>query len=412
MKKIIKKYWKLFLIIGILGISVILCLYTVHTINNNTTFKLIGEDNITIKLNEEYNDEGVTATVFDKDISKNMTTNNNIDNTKTGEQTIEYDLNFLGKEYHLQRKVTVIDDEKPVITLNGESEISIFAGESYEDEGATASDNYDGDITDKIEVLNDIDNNTAGEYEIVYSVTDSSGNKSSEIRKVIIKEKPKPVVPKYTPPVYTYDGDDPIAKMIIEHGYRVSVGYYNLVTGKTYYYNRDKIYFGASLIKTIDALYLYENNLVTDEIRPYIQRAISVSDNDAHRYLVDYIGRNNLRNYGVSLGADLTLSGGTYFGNTNVDNQLAYYKKLYELTRDNSELASFFTNDYVNSLRFSQDIGIMHKYGWSGSAYHDAGIFLTDEPYILVVLTEHGDYGREPINNISKLIYKYHKGEL
>ena len=43
--------------------------------------------------------------------------------------------------------------------------------------------------------------------------------------------------------------------------YKVSVGYINLDNGFTYIYNGNKEYFGASLIKVIDAMYIYENNL-------------------------------------------------------------------------------------------------------------------------------------------------------
>ena len=55
----------------------------------------------------------------------------------------------------------------------------------------------------------------------------------------------------------------------------------------------------------------------------------------------------------------------------------------------------------------------MHKYGYYGQYYHDVGIVLDNEPYIIVILTNHGnDNKQEIINNLANLMYKYHKGEL
>ena len=185
-----------------------------------------------------------------------------------------------------------------------------------------------------------------------------------------------------------------------------------MVTGEKYLYQENKIYYGASLIKTLDAIYLYDKGLVNDAIRPYIDKAISVSDNDSHHYLVNYIGKSNLKNYGIGLGAYNTLSGNDYYGNTTVKDQIIYLKKLYNISKDNDELKSYFINNYGNYLKIN-DIEVMHKYGYYGQYYHDVGIVLDDEPYIVVILTNHGnDNKKEIINNLSNLMYKYHKKEL
>ena len=51
-------------------------------------------------------------------------------------------------------------------------------------------DNYDGDITDKVEVINNIDNTKVGKYEVKYIVKDSSDNSIEVKREVEVKEKP------------------------------------------------------------------------------------------------------------------------------------------------------------------------------------------------------------------------------
>ncbi len=81
------------------------------------------------------------------------------------------------------------DTEKPVITLKGGNELTINVDEEFKDPGATATDNKDGDLTDKIVVSGTVDSKTAGTYTITYTVKDSAGNEASVTRKVIVKAK-------------------------------------------------------------------------------------------------------------------------------------------------------------------------------------------------------------------------------
>ena len=55
------------------------------------------------------------------------------------------------------RTVNVTDTTAPVITLVGDAEITVEVGSTYTDLGATASDNYDGDITADIVTVNNVD---------------------------------------------------------------------------------------------------------------------------------------------------------------------------------------------------------------------------------------------------------------
>ncbi len=80
-------------------------------------------------------------------------------------------------------------NDKPVIKLNGKSKISIYVGDTYVDEGATASDKEDGDLTDSIVIENNVDTSKSGKYTVKYTVEDSSGNKVSKKREVTVKEK-------------------------------------------------------------------------------------------------------------------------------------------------------------------------------------------------------------------------------
>ena len=83
----------------------------------------------------------------------------------------------------------VADKEKPVITLKGNSTITIKVNETYNEEGATATDNKDGDLTSKIEITGKVDNKKEGTYTITYTVKDSAGNVTSVNRTVkVVKD--------------------------------------------------------------------------------------------------------------------------------------------------------------------------------------------------------------------------------
>ena len=362
---------------------------------------------INLKLGQEYEDEGITATLFGQDLGKNVETSSDLDVNKIGTYHVDYFMTFWWKEFNASREIIIYDDTPPEISLNGDAEAKLYVGDEYEEEGATASDNYDGDLTEKIETHGEVDTSKAGSYQITYVVKDSSGNESSATRTVTVQKRPE--VAKVDTNVKYDITSDALTQYIKNKGYQVAVGYYNLATGRSYYYQENKIYYGASLIKTLDADYLYDNNKVTDEAKSYLKKAISVSDNAAHLWLVDYIGRDNLKQYGASIGAKNTLTTTGNYGDTSVMDQMAYWKKLYSLSAKNTELRSFFINNYYNYIRIS-GLTTMHKYGYADECFHDVGIVFDSQPYIVVILTSHGwGAGGTVIQDLTTMIYKFHK---
>lgn len=79
------------------------------------------------------------------------------------------------------------DTSNPVITLNGDKNIEIDLGATYTDNGATANDEEDGDLTSQITVSGTVNTNQVGVYEITYSVSDEAGNTTTETRNVYVK---------------------------------------------------------------------------------------------------------------------------------------------------------------------------------------------------------------------------------
>ena len=88
------------------------------------------------------------------------------------------------------------DTTPPVITLLGDNPVNLYVGDSYTDDGATAIDDVDGDITDDIITINPVDTNTIGTYTITYNVSDSAENPADEkTRMVIVSEAPQENTP-------------------------------------------------------------------------------------------------------------------------------------------------------------------------------------------------------------------------
>ena len=87
------------------------------------------------------------------------------------------------------------DTTAPIINIVGEAVIDVLRGSTYIDEGATAIDDVDGDITSLINSnVFDVNTLVSGEYIIIYEVYDSAGNYSSATRTVNVIDNGHPIV--------------------------------------------------------------------------------------------------------------------------------------------------------------------------------------------------------------------------
>lgn len=83
------------------------------------------------------------------------------------------------------------DKTAPVITILGNNPLMhciVQANDTvflpYHDPGATAIDDEDGDVTDKIETTINVNASQEGTYSVVYIVEDNAGNKATASRTV------------------------------------------------------------------------------------------------------------------------------------------------------------------------------------------------------------------------------------
>ena len=81
-----------------------------------------------------------------------------------------------------------VDNTPPVITLNGDSTVSVALGDSYTESGASAVDVQDGEVT--VTITGAIGTET-GVYTLTYTATDLAGNSSSVTRTIVIDTPPE-----------------------------------------------------------------------------------------------------------------------------------------------------------------------------------------------------------------------------
>lgn len=180
---------------------------TVNVVDTTTpVITLIGDSQVNVEVGSTYTDAGATATDnYDGDLSSQIVVVNNVNVNTVGSYTVTYSVSDSSNNAAtaVTRTVNVVDQTAPTITILGDNPATIEAGSSYTDAGATATDNYNNDVTADITVTSTVDTNTIGSYTVTYSVSDASGNQATAVRSVIVEDS--------TPPSITLLGSTPVS---------------------------------------------------------------------------------------------------------------------------------------------------------------------------------------------------------
>jgi hypothetical protein len=98
----------------------------------------------------------------------------------------------VGNSSSQTQTVVVTDTEAPQVTLTGPSSVTVECHASYTDAGATATDNCSPAPTPTSS--SNVDVNTPGTYQVIWTATDAGGNTDSETRTVVVVDTTAPVL--------------------------------------------------------------------------------------------------------------------------------------------------------------------------------------------------------------------------
>ena len=147
--------------------TIVFDLYTIK-------FDMQGKEQVIREYGEPYEDPEVKAyarPILMPFIRKDLYVDRfiHVDVNQMGEQEVEYHAKTAKREGKAIRKVVVEDHTPPEITLVADPDYYTLPGHEYVEEGFSAFDRLDGDVSDKVESR--IEND-----KVIYTVTDTHGN--------------------------------------------------------------------------------------------------------------------------------------------------------------------------------------------------------------------------------------------
>ena len=146
---------------------------------------------------EEFNPlKDVTANdTEDGDLTKKIEViENTVDTSKPGEYKVTYKVKDSNNaEVTKTIKVTVTENQAPVIEAK---DIELTVNSQFNElENVKATDKEDGDLTKKIEVIeNTVNTKASGEYKVTYKVIDSKGKETTKTIMVTVKKDEAPEI--------------------------------------------------------------------------------------------------------------------------------------------------------------------------------------------------------------------------
>ena len=153
---------------------------------------LNGNNNITLQVGGTYTELGATA-LDDVDGNVSVSITGSVDTNTVGVYTLTYTARDSANNSVTKTRtinvvpVVIIDTTPPVITLNGEVNLTLTQGDSYNELGATALDDVDGNVS--VSISGSVDTSTVGVYTLTYTASDSASNSSSKTRTIKVQEK-------------------------------------------------------------------------------------------------------------------------------------------------------------------------------------------------------------------------------
>jgi len=153
------------------------------------SMRLLGEDTVKLEYGDPFQEPGAEAVLsgyFVKEIPLAVSADQP-DFDDLGQYTLVYHANFLGYHGEICRTVEVVDETPPEIILETVPDHYTRPIDEYQEEGYSATDAYDGDLTDQMERWEE-------DGVVHYTVTDSSGNTAHAARKIFYDDREAPAL--------------------------------------------------------------------------------------------------------------------------------------------------------------------------------------------------------------------------
>ncbi|MBR4830456.1 MAG: serine hydrolase [Bacilli bacterium] len=181
----------------------------------------------------------------------------------------------------------------------------------------------------------------------------------------------------------------------------------------------EKILITSKDLKQDTGIIKYQKEDTYYTLEDLVRLSIVESDNTAYLKLVEILGKDKIKEYGNSLGAEYTMIGRETdsFGIVNSKDMLIYFEAVKKFIAEDNIYSKRFKEWLSNpTVKFINDDSIdnlnyVRKYGSWDIAYHEAGYVEDKDPYYLIVLTQLNkfDYKEEFINETAKKINMLHK---
>lgn len=143
-------------------------------------FYMSGAAEMNVEYGVDFDEPGMRAasvSVLGSKLPLEVACLGEVDTDHIGSYTLVYRTHYISQYYTAKRIVNVVDTTPPEIRLNADPSYSPSWFEGYVEEGYSAFDTHDGDLTDKVTVEND-------GFDLVYSVTDAAGNRAEAVREI------------------------------------------------------------------------------------------------------------------------------------------------------------------------------------------------------------------------------------
>lgn len=179
------------------------------------------------------------------------------------------------------------DDTPPIIFMNGADTLVHILNQTYVDEGATATDETDGNITYNIYTDNPVDENKVGWYTVTYKVVDEAGNEAAPATRSVFV---------YNQAYDDYTGDFNLTETEIPPGQNSCTYDINIWIDSTVNYrvvfNNFACSFGKPVFADVSGSYLlFPFQTIEDSISSFvIQGSGSINDSI---WVFDYVIKND-----------------------------------------------------------------------------------------------------------------------